>query len=539
MPKADVIVDVSFLQFGKNAPKNSGFKGIVNQSSLFGGFTSYTGRESATENSIENDNPGGETPPDLSEQSGSFAGYTSRDSATSGSADSGYFTMTNEGKLYTAEERKQWIEKSKNAFSKPGDLAWTIVVSLENYDLLKQYDIKDQNDLSRIAQVSLYKSFRKIGFDPANMIWWEDYHTNTKHPHMHITFLEKENKRTRGKLTAKEVKDLKTSFITELAARKEYQRRFHQKADLALKEVTPLRQEVVSAAERLDYTSIKKIYALYQQLPSTGRLQYGSTMMIPYRAQLDDIADEILKSPDVKEAYGKFTETIHSFSLNINDIGGASVSDFEKAQDNKLRKQIANSVLQGFKTWKESSGNLYSNSTSWTGKKAAKVLSSITENEFKSAALSENEQGFVIALVEGKYDIAAELLSTIDDKTVNGKYLKGAYLYLSGSVDADKEKGIRLMHESAEEGNRAARHFINYRKAGYGMNKHTYHKIQKIVAPKLVRSARSACREQMHDIEEEINKFLYDNKKAVVKDNAYEDVEQERAIQENRKGVDY
>ena len=49
MAKADVIVDVSFLQFGKNAPKNSGFKGIVNQSSLFGGFTSYTGRESATE----------------------------------------------------------------------------------------------------------------------------------------------------------------------------------------------------------------------------------------------------------------------------------------------------------------------------------------------------------------------------------------------------------------------------------------------------------------------------------------------------------
>lgn len=539
MPKADVIVDVSFLQFGKNAPKNSGFKGIVNQSSLFGGFTSYTGRESATEKSIDNDNSGGETPPDLSDQSGSFAGYTSRDSATSGSTDSGYFTMTNDGKLYTADERKQWINKSKSAFSKSGDLAWTIVVSLDNYDLLKQYGIKDQNDLSRIAQVSLYKSFRKIGFDPGNMIWWEDYHTNTNHPHMHITFLEKENMRTRGKLTPKEVKDLKTTFINELAARKEYQQKYHQKADLALKEVTPLRQEVVSAAERLDYSSIKKIYALYQQLPSTGRLQYGSSMMIPYRNQLDDIADEILKSADVKEAYDKFTETVHSLSANINDIGGASISDFEKTQDNKLRKQIANSVLQGFKTWKESSGNLYSNSTSWTGKKAAKVLSKITENEFKSESLSTNEKEFVTALLEEKYDIAAELLSTIDDKTVNGKYLKGAYLYLSGSVDADKEKGIRMMHEAAEDGNHAARHFINYRKAGYGMNKHTYHKIQRIVAPKLVRSARSACREQMHDIEEEINKFLYNDKKPAAKGYSYDDAEQEREMQENRKGIEY
>lgn len=405
MAKADVIVDVSFLQFGKNAPKNSGFKGIVNQSSLFGGFTRYTGRESATENSIENDNLDGETPANSFEQSGSFAGYTSRDSATSGSSDSGYFTMTNDGKLYTDDERKQWIKKSKNAFSKPGDLAWTIVVSLDNYDLLKQYGIKDQNDLSRIAQVSLYKSFRKIGFDPGNMIWWEDYHTNTKHPHMHITFLEKENMRTRGKLTPKEIKDLKTTFINELAARKEYQHKYHQKADLALKEVTPLRQEIISAAERLDYSSIKKIYALYQQLPSTGRLQYGSSMMIPYRDQLDDIADEILKSPDVKEAYDKFTETVHSLSSNINDISGASVSDFEKTQDNKLRKQIANSVLQGFKTWKESSGNLYINSTSWTGKKAAKVLSEITENEFKSESLSKNEKGFVTALLEEKVSV--------------------------------------------------------------------------------------------------------------------------------------
>lgn len=539
MPKADIIVDVSFLQFGKNAPKNSGFKGIVNQSSLFGGFTSYTGRESATENSIRNDNPGGETPPDSFEQGGSFAGYTSRDSATSGSSDSGYFTMTNNGKLYTADERKWWIEKSKNAFSKPGDLAWTIVVSLESYDLLKQYGIKDQNDLSSITQVSLYKSFRKIGFDPGNMIWWEDYHINTKHPHMHITFLEKENMRTRGKLTAKEVRDLKTTFINELAARKEYQQKYHQKADLALKEVTPLRQEVLTAAERLDYSSIKKIYALYQQLPSTGRLQYGSSMMIPYRNQLDDIADEILKSPDVKEAYDKFTETVHSLSSNINDIGGASISDFENTQDNKLRKQIANSVLQGFKTWKESSGNLYSNSTSWTGKKAAKVLSEITENEFKSESLLKSEKEFVTALLEEKYDVASELLSTIDDKTVNGKYLKGAYLYLSRSADADKEKGIRMMHESAEEGNHAARHFMNYRKAGYGMNKHTYHKIQRIVAPKLVRSARSACREQMHDIEEEINKFLYNNRKSAVKDNSYDDPDQEREMQENRKGIEY
>lgn len=515
MPQADVIVDVSFLQFGKAAPKNSGFKGTVSQSSLFGGFTNYTGRDSATKNSAASKESGGETPP-IAADPGSFADYTSRRNATGNSSQSGYFTQTNEGKLFTEEDRNRWISNSKAAFSKPGDLAWTIVVSLRDYSLLKKYGITDQNDFAKITQVALFKSFRKTGFDPQNMIWWEDYHTNTKHPHMHITFLEKENMRTRGKLTAKEIKDLKSTFILELAARRTFQEKYHTSSDQSLKELTPLRQNVVHAADSLDYSSIKCVYSLYQQLPSSGRLQYGSATMIQYRDQLDEIVDSILKSPAVRPAYDSFMDHLQILSENINKTGSAAVSDLKATQAKKLRKQIANAVLQNYKAWKNESGLPQDTQPSWSEKKAPEVLNRITNDEFRKNTLTREENRMTVALLNENYAAAKELITEIDETTPNGKFLKGAYLFLSSSDEGEKEKGISLMHEAEKAGNKAAKHFMNYRRAGYGMNKHTYHKIQNIVAPRLIRSARSACREQEREIDEEIDRFLNsDNRVAI------------------------
>lgn len=181
-----IIVKSFFFEYGKKAPKNSNYKGIMNTNSLFGEWFEYTHREKATENSfnqIEIED----------QEGGSFADYTARVMATKGDKiGKQYFTMSNEGKLYTEADKHRWNRNSRNTFSKDGDIAWSLVVTLDDYELAKEYGLYDQKQWSEVAKISLIHSFEKLHLDPNNMIWWQDYHTNTDHPHMHITFLEKQ-----------------------------------------------------------------------------------------------------------------------------------------------------------------------------------------------------------------------------------------------------------------------------------------------------------------------------------------------------------
>ena len=234
----DIIIKSAFYEFGKSAPTKSGFKGTMSHESLFGQFANYTARDSATKKSVVK-----EQDKDLP----SLMNYTDRDNATKNSAKDGkYFTMTNEGKLYTEEDRKKWLENSKEAFSQPNSIAWQLVVSLQNYDLLEEYQITDQNEMSTIAKLALYRTFNKLHLDPNNFVWWEDYHTNTKHPHMHITFTEKDPTRTKGKFNKKELNMLKTAFMTELVQRKQSYEKFVS----GMKDITPKLTEQIKLNER-------------------------------------------------------------------------------------------------------------------------------------------------------------------------------------------------------------------------------------------------------------------------------------------------
>lgn len=89
----ELIIKGYFFEYGKNAPKNCEFKGIVDHDLLLGGgrsFFQYTDREQAVKDSA-----------------GSYAGYTSRGNATENSAPE-YFTMSNMGHLFTEEDRSRW-----------------------------------------------------------------------------------------------------------------------------------------------------------------------------------------------------------------------------------------------------------------------------------------------------------------------------------------------------------------------------------------------------------------------------------------------
>ena len=523
MGHADVIVDVAFLQYGKHAPSNSGFKGIVTTESVFGGFVNYLVRDKAISNSMDDELARGKgeqakhTASSLlhSEHGldGSLMDYTSRENATKNSNDKAYFTMTNEGKIYSQEQREEWIRNSMKSFSKDGDLIWTLVVSLDNYDLLNEYELKTQEDFASTTQKALNKTFKKIGLDPKNMIWWEDFHTNTDHPHMHITFLEKEHTRDRGKFTEKEIDKVKTTIITEIAARKRYKELYLQESEDALKMINPLKKEVISQMETLSYKTLKDVSNLYSQLPRSGRLQYNSTNMAPYKNQLDNIVEQILKSDSLKESYKKFADHLKTFDENMNAIGNEKISHMFESEDSKLRTQIANEILRGFKEVKQDLSEKANKVHDWKMEQGTQLLRDALDHIWVDDLLPE--QKIVVQELKEQNFVAAQMAIKNLGNSDMDQYLKGSVIVIASKEDAEKERGIEYLHSASEQGNKQARKFMNFFNRSVSFTKNEFHGYKQRFGMRLPKFFKRMLNARKREVEEEIDEYLKQNQKKI------------------------
>ncbi len=523
MGHADVIVDVAFLQYGKHAPSNSGFKGIVTTESVFGGFVNYLVRDKAISNSMDDELARGKgeqakhTASSLlhSEHGldGSLMDYTSRENATKNSNDKAYFTMTNEGKIYSQEQREEWIRNSMKSFSKDGDLIWTLVVSLDNYDLLNEYELKTQEDFASTTQKALNKTFKKIGLDPKNMIWWEDFHTNTDHPHMHITFLEKEHTRDRGKFTEKEIDKVKTTIITEIAARKRYKELYLQESEDTLKMINPLKKEVISQMETLSYKTLKDVSNLYSQLPRSGRLQYNSTNMAPYKNQLDNIVEQILKSDSLKESYKKFADHLKTFDENMNAIGNEKISHMFESEDSKLRTQIANEILRGFKEVKQDLSEKANKVHDWKMEHGTQLLRDALDHIWVDDLLPE--QKIVVQELKEQNFVAAQMTIKNLGNSDMDQYLKGSVIVIASTEDAEKEKGIEYLHAASKQGNKQAKKFMNFFNRSVSFTKNEFHGYKQRFGMRLPKFFKRMLNNRKREVEEEIDEYLKQNQKKI------------------------
>lgn len=343
MADNDLLLKMSFLQYGKTAPSNSEYKGVLKQSSMFGttngSYFEYTSRKDAVKDAMKGNDD-------------SFIGYTSRNHATERSGEK-YFTMTHSGKLYTTEERKKWAEENCIAFQKEGDIAWTFVLAFHDFETMHNDFLYSQEDIAKTASVAIRKALNVMKIDPDNTVWWEDFHTNTEHPHLHITFMEKEKHRTKGKLSKRERDAVKRIFYEEFEAKKRYYQKQNAYFSDDLKKITPLRKNVVKTSKQIHFETFKSVIKLYQKLPDTGRLQYNSTMMIPFRKDLDKIVEEILLVESVKNEYEKYKDHVQKLAENMDEIGNEKISTLWESEDRKVRIQIANTVLQEFKNLHE------------------------------------------------------------------------------------------------------------------------------------------------------------------------------------------
>ena len=324
---------IRFFELGMKAPKNSRFKGIITQDTVFGrkGWLDYTGREEATQPDKE-----------FYEDGNGFIGYTLREEAAEG------LTMTSNG-TYTAESIHEFKNICRESFKDKGDIVWDMVVALPTYDYAESCGLRTQHDYAGLVSKVLPQFFKKVGLDPQNMLWWENYHKNTEHPHLHICFLEKNKTRSRGKVTLKQLKSLKAIIIKELSLREDFFRDTAIKPEQFFKNKDAEIKEMIRASKNYDFSKIKTVTDLALVLPRYGRMQYGSYQMMPYREKLDEIAEGFLNSDALKEMYKSFLEKLDTLSQTMDKAAGTDIATIKDTEIKKLHKQIANIILDQIK----------------------------------------------------------------------------------------------------------------------------------------------------------------------------------------------
>lgn len=318
-----------FLIYGYQPPKGSRFKGTLDTGSLIG-YTQYTDRDDAKGNEKK-----------LGKRKDGYLGYTSSHHKDS--------TISSEGVIDSKKKREELYKKLEKAFSKKGDIFYEEIISLESHEEAERLSLgQSAKQWEPLLNEVLPKVFRHKGFDPKNMLWTADLHTNTQHPHVHLLFMEKEHTIDRGKFTKSDMKYLKRQLLSALERRQSYCDRLEASADDVFRNKDQQFRHLMSDVEQslLDNKNIQ-LTELLKALPKRGRMQYASYNMKDYRPLIDNYIDHLIRTDKkAKASFEKLMETIDKLEANINDAGNEKISTLKEAEMRKIYERIGNMILQ-------------------------------------------------------------------------------------------------------------------------------------------------------------------------------------------------
>lgn len=318
-----------FLIYGYQPPKGSRFKGTLDTGSLIG-YTQYTDRDDAKGNEKK-----------LGKRKDGYLGYTSSHHKDA--------TISSEGVIDSTKKREELYKKMEKAFSKQGDIFYEEIISLESHEEAERLSLgQSAKQWEPLLNEVLPKVFRHKGFDPKNMLWTADLHTNTQHPHVHLLFMEKEHTMDRAKFTQSDMKYLKRQLLSALERRQAYCDRLEASVDDVFKKKDQQFRHLMSDVEEsLINNKNIQLTELLKALPKRGRMQYNSFNMKDYRPLIDNYIDHLIRTDkNAKASFSKLMETLDRLEANINDAGNEKISTLKEAEIRKIYERIGNMILQ-------------------------------------------------------------------------------------------------------------------------------------------------------------------------------------------------
>ena len=318
-----------FLIYGSQPPKSSRFKGTLDTGSLIG-YTQYTDRDDAKGNEKT-----------LGKREDGYLGYTSSHHKDA--------TISSEGVIDTKKKREELYKKMEKAFSKKGDIFYEEIISLESHEEAERLSLgQSARQWEPLLNEVLPKIFKHKGFDPKNMLWTADLHTNTQHPHVHLLFMEKEHTMDRAKFTQSDMKYLKRQLLSSLERRQTYCDRLEASVDDVFRNKDQQFRYLMSDVEKslLNKKDIK-LKELLKALPTRGRMQYNSYNMKDYRPLIDNYIDHLIRTDkNANASFRKLMDTLDRLEANINDAGNEKISTLKEAEIRKIYERIGNMILQ-------------------------------------------------------------------------------------------------------------------------------------------------------------------------------------------------
>lgn len=318
-----------FMIYGSQPPKGSRFKRTLDTGSLIG-YTQYTDRDVAKGNEKN-----------LGKRKDGYLGYTSSHHKDA--------TISSEGVIDSKKKREELYKKMEKAFSKKGDIFYEEIISLESHEEAERLSLgQSGRQWEPLLNEVLPKVFRHKGFDPKNMLWTADLHTNTQHPHVHLLFMEKEHTMDRAKFTQSDMKYLKRQLLSALERRQAYCDRLEASVDDVFRNKDQQFRHLMSDVEEslLNNKNIQ-LTELLKALPKRGRMQYNSFNMKDYRPLIDNYIDHLIRTDkNAKASFSKLMETLDRLEANINDAGNEKISTLKEAEIRKIYERIGNMILQ-------------------------------------------------------------------------------------------------------------------------------------------------------------------------------------------------
>lgn len=253
-------------------------------------------------------------------------------------------------------------------------------------DFAMEQGIIAKKNMEKLVSKSMNSMLYRLGLNPDNVIWTSFYHTNTQHPHCHISFYEKVP--TRKGYLFKNLDKVRGSFISMMEINIPLYIRKDQSFNDLIQTISDIgivngKDWLLKASNNsnVQINGIKeianKMIALDQALPKEGSMKYNSKNIRPYHNQIRDIINDIYKLETIapfyakykaildeikdkqEEAYGTGDNEYHDESGNVKK-GTASdkarQDEYHRKQMYRLETRIANMILQNIIKAREDGG---------------------------------------------------------------------------------------------------------------------------------------------------------------------------------------
>lgn len=213
--------------------------------------------------------------------------------------------------LLTKEQRKS----IKKALSETKSVIWHGFMSFtEEFGNLY---CNDYESAYRMMKTEFPRFLKSAGLDPKNVIWYAGLHENTDNRHIHFSFFEKEPMKYRARSNNRHFSNGKLPYYSI----EQFKLRAEQKLTdstaqlkLARKQLTESTKNVLFSAQsplRYNREIQTLMLRLLETLPATGRLSYDSKNIEPFRPQIQEIINCVIRSDrNTYESYVNFCRVI-------------------------------------------------------------------------------------------------------------------------------------------------------------------------------------------------------------------------------------